>query len=838
MARPGPRAALVPLLALASLAAAADPVWTHVADYTDTRAMAVHDGRLVGASSRGAWTYDPAAERWEHFSLPQGLSSIDLTAVGVDEGGMAFLAGVDASLSAFSPGDGTVSRGWSEFRDHPQIQAINGLSASGEHVLVSHSTGVTAFDYLPASDEFLVEWNLHAFGDLPAQNPILAAAATGDWLVVAGEGGLAWGQGWPDPPASFQSWLAPGAASASGGRSRADGSADPSTGTSRTAAKPGAAPPWRSTVGSPAQDANPLLDFGTISSARLLPVAGGLALLASAPDGEARAWRFEDGAWTRLWPDRELQDAVGFASGPRLALALAEGTSTRLLFDEGDDQLLARSAVALAWTGDTLWTAVAPDRRPGGLLPWTAAAGFGELHAPAVLGVEEVLDLDFDAAGHLWAVGVAENSARNGLFRLEDDGGWTAVRLGYDRFGEGPVCVHGDSERGVWAGTWGRGLLWLDLDGGPGDTLRYANDDSLAPPGQHLRGFDTGGDSNPSFVLVTDLVEDAEGNLWGVNHMADDDSSVFALPAAWRQDRSTPFQRVHYDRQGSSALFPYKLLAADAGDLWISTGGKDGGEDRKRLLHLMDRGRSLARLDEWLLREVELADGRFNFGVEESGVVSALALDADDQVWAATDAGAYYGGFYASSEQFSRVQFISGLLSESNTALATDSRGRVWMGSSLGLNVFLPRELRFEEPQEVEAFNRLARKLGTLSVNRILLDEATGGIWVASNAGLFHCDSGARSYGAAPGTTVRFHPNPFRPDADGTVRIAAESLANDAEAVVYDLDGRRLRRLALDEIERGWDGRDDAGRPLDSGVYLVLVTSSGGSAAGKLAILR
>lgn len=776
----------LPLLLFLSLPALAEPVWTHIADYTDTRAMVATRDGLVGASSRGAWLYSPQDDRWEHVSLPQGLASIDLTQVCVDGEGTAFWAGSDASVSAMALGGRTLSRGFFEFREHPQIQAVEDLQAVGELVIASHSTGLSVFDYLPESDEFLVEWNLHVFGQLPAQNPVLAATAVDDWLVVAGAGGLAWGRGWPAAPAQFTSWLNPGG-------------------------------------------------LGSVAAARLQPTATGAVALLEAADGAARAWRFEDGAWSALWPDETLDDVRGFAAGERSVVALAEGLGSRLLFDDGQSLSLDRKVGALAWAGDTLWIALAPDRRAGGLLAWTAQDGFGEERSPQLPGAEEFVDLDLDAQGRLWTAGVAEDLGRNGLFRLEADGAWTAVRLGMPYFGNYPTSLHCDSERGVWFGGWGRGLGWIDVDGGPGDTLLFNADSSLYDT-QWLYGYSnsTGG-SSPTFVLVSDVEEDAEGNVWVVNHQALNDSCFVVIPAAWRHDRTRPFARAAFEQDRTS--FPYWLLPAGEGEVWAGVGGKDTRDTFKRVVHLTDRGLPATRVDEWTLRDATLSSAAFNFGIEESGTTTALALDADGQVWVGTDAGVYYGGVYGGVEQFSRVQFIPGLLSEAVSSLAADRRGRVWMGSSEGLNVFLPRELRFAEPLEVELFNGFARDRG-LKINKILLREDTGEIWLATNLGLFHCDSGARSYGTALANDVKCQPNPFRPDVDGRVRVRAESLVDDGMVAIYELGGRLLKQFSLDEAERGWDGRDADGRLVDTGVYMVLVTSDSGSASGKLAVVR
>ena len=66
-------------------------------------------------------------------------------------------------------------------------------------------------------------------------------------------------------------------------------------------------------------------------------------------------------------------------------------------------------------------------------------------------------------------------------------------------------------------------------------------------------------------------------------------------------------------------------------------------------------------------------------------------------------------------------------------------------------------------------------------------------------------------------------PNPFNPVTTVSYSIAEEG---PVEIVVYDVGGRIVRTLVDDLREAGrysvpWDGRNDAGQPLASGVYFV-----------------
>lgn len=82
--------------------------------------------------------------------------------------------------------------------------------------------------------------------------------------------------------------------------------------------------------------------------------------------------------------------------------------------------------------------------------------------------------------------------------------------------------------------------------------------------------------------------------------------------------------------------------------------------------------------------------------------------------------------------------------------------------------------------------------------------------------------------------------NPLAPG--GAVEFAVPD-AGDAALRVYDVSGRLVRVLFAGPAARGtlsvtWDGRDESGRPVASGVYLFRLSSSSGSAAAKGVMLR
>lgn len=84
-------------------------------------------------------------------------------------------------------------------------------------------------------------------------------------------------------------------------------------------------------------------------------------------------------------------------------------------------------------------------------------------------------------------------------------------------------------------------------------------------------------------------------------------------------------------------------------------------------------------------------------------------------------------------------------------------------------------------------------------------------------------------------------PNPFNPVT--TIRLAVPSPGGTPEVSILDPSGRRVGSIDTGRLAPGihtfeWSGRDDAGRPLASGVYFVRAALGSESTVHRLVILR
>jgi hypothetical protein len=95
--------------------------------------------------------------------------------------------------------------------------------------------------------------------------------------------------------------------------------------------------------------------------------------------------------------------------------------------------------------------------------------------------------------------------------------------------------------------------------------------------------------------------------------------------------------------------------------------------------------------------------------------------------------------------------------------------------------------------------------------------------------------------GAAMIAILSLSPNPFNPSIEVSFEIKR---SGQVDMEIYDVSGRRVRTVALGILGPGihrsrWDGRNESGHTVRSGVYIVRLRGAGGeSAAAKAVLLR
>lgn len=114
------------------------------------------------------------------------------------------------------------------------------------------------------------------------------------------------------------------------------------------------------------------------------------------------------------------------------------------------------------------------------------------------------------------------------------------------------------------------------------------------------------------------------------------------------------------------------------------------------------------------------------------------------------------------------------------------------------------------------------------------------GRWVGDPELLANVSAAPQVVPAAARLLQPAQPNPFNPRTALTLVMPA---AGGADLCVFDARGALVRRLLDDDLGAGehrleWDGCDEAGRALPSGVYIARLRAGGASESAKLTLVR
>lgn len=333
---------------------------------------------------------------------------------------------------------------------------------------------------------------------------------------------------------------------------------------------------------------------------------------------------------------------------------------------------------------------------------------------------------------------------------------------------------------------------------------------------------------------VFDVAFDKDGNLWVAYHGDENNSPVLMLPAA------------------KTKVDPATLKASD----WkrVATPGFTGDKDMR--VYICKKSNTIF-----------VFDSRFSHGlvvIDTKGTWSDLADDAVSVVTQFVDQDGKT--FSLGTERF--------------VSIAEDKRGRVWLGSSLGvIEITNPASVngatttinRLKVPRNdgtnsadyllgsdrvfdiaVDNSNRkwLATEISGVylvnengskilehymadnspllsnMVNTVFADPASNSIYFGTSEGLFEY-GGSSSAPMDDYSEIYAYPNPVRPDYDGPITIVG--LMDDSLVKIGDAAGNVLAQMKSEGGMAVWDGRDRSGNRVRSGVYYVFASSGNGN---------
>jgi len=435
-------------------------------------------------------------------------------------------------------------------------------------------------------------------------------------------------------------------------------------------------------------------------------------------------------------------------------------------------------------------------------------------------------DISISDDGSVWVSGV--NAANTGFYKLATTGEWTSYStLTEPELAGKAAFVHifAGADGVGWAGSEGAGIVQVDVDGGL--TLYDRFNSSLEP----LVGSE-------NFVTVGGLHEDNLGNLWVTTRASGKPLHVRSSSGEW-----TGFDPKIGQGLLSNATAYGRLFVDSFDEKWIVVQNE---------LNLQ-RVKGLMVLDTGIPENPSDDEFRYFNSVGGAGqglpsiTVNVVAEDRDGLIWVGTDSGPAFfinTGIVARDPSAiaiwpqwadrSRGTFM--LFGLNIRDIAVDPAGRIWFATDDGAWLVESVEGGY---QVVHHFTTADSPIFSDDVFAVAVDEKTGEVYFSTDRGMVSFASDAIAPQGEAGELIVF-PNPVRILDGVSPSIFIEGLVPSTSIRIVTATGNLVRRLDARGGRTRWDGRDEYGNLVSSGVYLIIAVGQNdeGTGYGKVAVIR
>jgi len=402
------------------------------------------------------------------------------------------------------------------------------------------------------------------------------------------------------------------------------------------------------------------------------------------------------------------------------------------------------------------------------------------------------------ADGRVWCAHLGE-----GAGYLDTDGLWRRVPgTSASRF-EPLYSVKAAAGRIFYPG-WGQGIYLVSLIGNSLSLTQYDASNSLLEP---VTG-------SPTYTVVAGIEVDAAGGFWAANRKtrAPTLRSLVYFPPS-----GTP--QVTFDATDGIPDNDMTGILLVGDRLWI---GYNGGG-----LGVLDFAGTPGLKSDDQFYTFTSTSNQFLSQPLPSDFITTLDLDRGGFIWVGTP-----GGLARIDPEFFPFMVVDLAAvqpaSSEILSLVADAGNQLWVGTGHGLARIPNGELIADS-----FWFAGATPLPDNRVWDLALDPSAASIWIGTGNGLANLAVLARDP-ANDSAALGVFPSPLhlRSDAD----FATFQVPFGARIDIFTVAGDRVRTLVTSNT---WDGRNEAGQVVATGLYLIRVTYADGStASGRLGVVR
>ena len=348
---------------------------------------------------------------------------------------------------------------------------------------------------------------------------------------------------------------------------------------------------------------------------------------------------------------------------------------------------------------------------------------------------------------------------------------------------------------------------------------------------QVIQTASTVGNQNKEYVIVNALKYDKEGNLWGFNSIAPS-TSLFSYT---KDNEWVAYPQDNLMFLPDRSLENINNIIFDSRDLmWFC----NNHWNNPYIFCYQPSTNGLIAFKQYINED----------GITvQVGYARAIAEDRNHNMWIGTSSGPLLleaSQITQDSPVFNQVKvprndgtnYADYLLSGVDiSCIAIDAANRKWFGTN-GNGLYL---ISNDNMEQIEHFTSSNSPLLSNTIESIAINDATGEVYFGTSKGLCsYMSDASKANEEMSKDNVWAYPNPIKPDYTGLITIVG--LTYNADVKIVTSSGNIVNQGKSNGGTYNWDGKDQKGRNVTSGVYMVETATSNGEKGTvcKIAIIR
>jgi len=414
------------------------------------------------------------------------------------------------------------------------------------------------------------------------------------------------------------------------------------------------------------------------------------------------------------------------------------------------------------------------------------------------------IDLDIDKNNNIWAATGRYGSL--GFMKFDGTKWDNFTPSNYANLGSQFMRITSLNDGSAVASGWGQGLIFV--------SQKDSNYTVFAR--NHSNSALMGVAENPDYVVMGKVRQDSSGIIWAVNYGGSSTGPV--LVAFDKDSNSYGFQNC---RDPLDRL--YLDLAIDQNETkWVGSTASGG------LLYYNEK-KTLTDFSDDICGTLDKDD----YPNLLSNIQTALAVDKQGQLWIGTPSGlaSIFNPNAVLLKQKPFVRTIRQLNQQTVNSIYVDAVDNKWIATNQGLWV-----LNSDGSEVLQVFTKKNSLLATDEITSVIGNPNTGDIYVGTQLGLYKFTT--TTIQARPDYSINCYPQPFKTAKDENLVI--DGLAQNSEIVITNIAGELVKRISTNSRKVLWDGRDERGEVVATGIYLIYAqsTSNSESAVQKVAVIN